>query len=73
MRSLFVLIVALFFTCCLCDGVAQAGAQGGAADPSAQVLPGTPDADTTYIFPDVNEEEGLCIIKKKKPVNLISM
>lgn len=58
MRSLFILVVALLFTSCLCDGVAQAGAQGG-KDPATQILPGTPDADTTYIFPDVNEEEGL--------------
>merc|ERR1712137_1054140 len=60
MRSFSLLFVclALLFASCLCDGVATQQQQTQQQASSGQILPGSPDADTTYVFPDVNEEEG---------------
>jgi hypothetical protein len=55
---LYFACLSLFFVACICDGVAQTAGAQRAQDPSSQILPGSPDADTTYIFPDVDEEDG---------------
>ena len=60
MRSLFFVCLALLFVSAMCDDVATTGNQRTQQQStgSGQVLPGSPDADTTYVFSDVDEEEG---------------
>ena len=61
MRASFLalcVLFALFVASCAADEVSSTGTTQKPESTGLNILDGSPDADTTYLFSDVSEEDG---------------